>query len=705
MSLTAKLALSNLRKKPGRTAFTIIAVILSVAIVTAVFGFVESARMALRDTYIAGNGDWHVTFFQITPEQTEALKSDPEVGTYYTKNDNTQINFRLAHPSTSYKKTASEIAERHNIPFDKIEYFTELLAVEGYKTGGSIEAFIFIGVLLAAVVIIASVIVISNAFAISAGERLREFGILKSVGATSKQIAATVLYEAFFISLIGIPVGLLAGCFVEFVGISVAGYFLKALNAMNENQINFKFAMSAWVIAVGLGLSIFTIFLSAFIPARRASKRSAISAIRAEQEVKINPKKIKTSPIIKRIFGIEGVLADKQLKRSRRAYHSTVISLTISVILFIVANGATTSMLRSSDIMYPDFHANITLRSAADLNVEKIYEATKFVTEKDGGTVNFLGETRLKTPDDFMSDSYKEIIDDAGGYTNNVTLISLSDELYKKIAEEARVKNGGAILINAAPSAYGNHAKYRPYNRVPDSFTVEDKKGSFSILVSGSATDVPAEVQAEINPRNINLVVPEIYITANDLTINSGVWYVMANDPETFVKNAVEMNLYEKIGIEKSKFFVENIRKNAEAISGIARLVTVFAYSFTGLLTLIALTNVISTISTNIRMRAREFAVLQSIGETRAGVRRMLSLESLMWSVKSLVFGLVIGMILFYLIYKAASGTVSYPFEFPLLAVVECIAAVFIVSVITMLAAVSKLGKGSIIEDIRAESY
>jgi putative ABC transport system permease protein len=705
MSLTAKLALSNLKKKPGRTAFTIIAVVLSVAIVTAVFGFVESSRLTLRDMYISGNGDWHVVFTHTSPEINIELSNDPEVGTYFTRFESSQFCFRLAHPSKDYKQTAAEIAGRHNIPIDEIAYFKELLAIEGFESGGNFIPFVIIGVILASVVMIASVIVISNAFAISAGERLREFGILKSVGASSRQIAATVLYEAFFISLIGIPVGLLAGCFVELVGVSVARYFLEALNAMNNNQINFRFAMSAWVIAVGSGLSVITILLSAFIPARRASKRSAISSIRAEQEVKINPKKIKTSPIIKRIFGIEGVLADKQLKRSRRAYRSTVVSLTISVILFIVANGATSSMLSSSAILYPEMNANITLRSTEVIDSDKISEIAKFVTETDGGTVNFVGETRLKTPDDFMSQKYKEIIADAGGYTNGVTLISLSEKLYNEVAKEAGVNNGGAILINAAPSAYGNHAAYRPYDIIPNFIAAYDENGSFDIPISGSALKIPSEVQVGLNPRNINIAVPENYITANNLIFNTGGWFVLANDAELFVSNATETNLYEKLGIEKSRFFIENRRKNAEAINGLARLVTVFAYSFVGLLTLIALTNVISTISTNIRMRAREFAVLQSIGETRAGIRRMLSLESLLWSVKSLVYGLVIGLILFYLIYRLASGTVPYPFEFPVLAVVECIAAVFAVSVITMLCAVSKLGKGSIIEDIRADSF
>jgi putative ABC transport system permease protein len=705
MSLTGKLALSNLKKKPGRTAFTIIAVVLSVAIVTAVFGFVESARLALRDMYIAGSGDYHVVFTYTTPEKNLELSKDPEVGTYFTRFGDSQFCFRLLHPSGNYKKTAEEIAKRHNIPIDEVAYFRELLAIEGYETGGNFEPFIFVGIVLAVVVMTASVIVISNAFAVSAGERLREFGILKSVGATSGQIARTVLYEAFFISLIGIPVGLLAGCFVEFVGISVAGYFLRALNSMNNNNINFKFAMSAWVIAAGAGLSVLTILLSAFIPARRASKRSAISSIRAEQEIKIDPKKIKTSPIINRFFGIEGVLADKQLKRSRRAYRSTVVSLTISVILFIVANGATSSMMSSSNIIYPDMEANIMLRSTTVIDRTKINEVAHFVTETDGGTVNFTGETWLKTPDDFMSDKYKEIIADAGGYKNGVTVISLSDRLYKEVAEEAGVKNGGAVLINAAPSAYGNHANYRPYKTIPDTVTVQDENGSFNIQISGSANDVPPEIQVNLNPQKINIAVPEYYIAANDLTINYCIWFVAANDPEAFSENADEANLYDKLGIEKNRFFIENIRKNAEAVSGIARLVTVFAYSFVGLLTLIALTNVISTISTNIRMRAREFAVLQSIGETRTGIRRMLSLESLMWSVKSLLFGLVIGLILFCLIYKSASGIVPYPFEFPVLAVCECIAAVFAVSVITMLSAVSKLGKGSIIEDIRSDSF
>jgi putative ABC transport system permease protein len=360
--------------------------------------------------------------------------------------------------------------------------------------------------------------------------------------------------------------------------------------------------------------------------------------------------------------------------------------------------------------MYPQMNANITIFSSAVVDPEKIRSVAEFTAETDGGTVNFIGETRLHTTDDFMTEDYKKVIEGAGGFTETLTIISLSDEFYSEIGKDTGVKNGGAILINTASSAYGNHADYRPFNTIPEALTVQNENmqnenNSFDIPISGSVTDVPGEIQTEIDPRDVNIIVPYEFLTAENLIINNGVWFVAANNPDTFEQNANDANLYEKIGIDESSFYIQNIRKTADAINGLARLITVFAYSFVGLLTLIALTSVISTISTNIRMRAKEFAVLQSIGETRSGIKRMLCLESLMWSVKSLIFGLILGLSIFYLIYRFATGTVPYPFEFPTLAVIESIAAVFAVSLITMLSAVSKLGKGSIIEDIRTESF
>jgi putative ABC transport system permease protein len=129
----------------------------------------------------------------------------------------------------------------------------------------------------------------------------------------------------------------------------------------------------------------------------------------------------------------------------------------------------------------------------------------------------------------------------------------------------------------------------------------------------------------------------------------------------------------------------------------------VFLYSFVVLLTLIGLTNVISTMSTNVRMRSKEFAVLQSVGMTYSGLRRMLNLESIMCSGKSLIIGLPIAIVLTYLINLPIRSVFPVPYQLPWLAAIWCIAVVFGITWITMRYSASQLQRRNVIETIRLE--
>jgi len=137
------------------------------------------------------------------------------------------------------------------------------------------------------------------------------------------------------------------------------------------------------------------------------------------------------------------------------------------------------------------------------------------------------------------------------------------------------------------------------------------------------------------------------------------------------------------------------------AVRSLFNTIMIAMYGFIGMLTLIALTNVISTISTNVRSRSREFAVLQSVGMTHGGLRNMLNLESILCSIKSLVYGVPLGVGISYLLYLSMMESVWFPYEPPLLAIIQCIAAVFLITWLTMQYSASRLKGGNIVENIR----
>ena len=188
---------------------------------------------------------------------------------------------------------------------------------------------------------IGSISLIYNAFAISVSERSRHLGMMSSVGATKKQKRNSVLFEGFAIGLVSIPLGILSG----FAGIGITFFFINPVlkSAMGISE-GMRLVIMPSSIIVAVVVSVITILVSTYIPARRASNISAIDAIRQTSDIKITKRQVRTSKLTRIIFGIEGELGLKNLKRNRTKYRATVFSLIISMVLFLTVSYFTSSL-------------------------------------------------------------------------------------------------------------------------------------------------------------------------------------------------------------------------------------------------------------------------------------------------------------------------------------------------------------------------
>src|SRR5690606_3572544 len=239
--------------------------------------------------------------------------------------------------------TAPQIAESIGLESDgqsteSIIYNEELLSWMGASSHDNYAHFFpLILATLLALIVIGSAFVIYNAFAISINERKKQFGMFASVGATPAQIRRTVLVEAGIIAAIGIPLGILGAI----IGVAILMSLTRELVAqiILDAEEGMQLIVSPLIIGLTVVFSVVTILLSAWIPARRASRVSPIDAIRLSGEIQEDkPLDLRTSPLIRRVFGFEGELALKSLKRDRKKYRTTVISLMISIILFVAFN-------------------------------------------------------------------------------------------------------------------------------------------------------------------------------------------------------------------------------------------------------------------------------------------------------------------------------------------------------------------------------
>lgn len=593
--------------------------------------------------------------------------------------------------------------------------------------------------ILSVIIVSMAVVVISNVFRVSAGERRAQFGILKSVGSTKKQIMASVMYESVFLSLIGIPVGILAGLVIAFGGVLTANHYLGELNSLvqlmvNELTIVIDFVISWQAILAAFVVSFFTVLISAWLPAKKAARVTAIDSIRRVDEVKVLAKHMHTNPLIEKLFGVEGTLAAKNMKRSKRNLRASVISLTAGIVLFICLGSLSSQMNQMTEYMKSYNRSDVTVDYASSYEsvkskktgkeqfaiiapidskvAEEITEKLRKYKETDiwGSGMDNVTYTAI-VPDKMLTSKMKktvlsteEIPANDDGYEIDAEIITVDETNYESLCRKAGVPVGSNILINHyVYNDNGNAVTMKPFLLDKQSLKFHKADGTTEeIKIHGELTQdtVPEDLiypAAEM----VRLIVPEGVMRGYS-------WDVNTNDVKGFMDYAnVVMN--EFFPEESSSNYMEHgfstrVFRTLDYIKvmniGI-NLVKVFVQSFVILLASIGLTNVISTMSANVQMRAQEFAVLKSIGMTTEGVKRMIGLESIICSVKSLVIGVPLASVLTYLIHIPIRSMLPVPYQFPLVSVITCTIATFVITGGTMWISSARLRQNSIVEAIR----
>jgi len=613
--------------------------------------------------------------------------------------------------------------------------FETAYGLAGQFRDAYMRMFMITGFLLSLVIFSASVIVMSNAFRVSAAQRLAQFGILKSVGATKKQITKTILYEGLYLTVVAIPLGVVLGVAVQYVGLYIANTLLVEIGQQYPGQaslsIDFVLAWQAILIAVIIG--VVTVLVSAYLPARKAAKIPAIDAILSQSENKIKNTRPRRHRLVMWLFGFEGALAAKSLRRSKRSYRATVISISISIVMFIAAGSFGTHLLRAADlVIFPldvdvvvEWHSYLTF-TAPDVEddwqveyhplppqtAEKITARLRgFSTETMEstpviGSGSTAGRTRVTighVPVSTITDPFRAFADPYGEWGEEIglqiSLIAPDAQTYAELARRAGVPHGSNILVNFRRIQVEDRwTEFTPLHFTYQTLTLaHDEATPIPLHGQLRGDQVPNEILAGA-ANAIIIIVPE-------LEAITYFWFVQTDDPWGIIDYVTEIvgdlfppNFYNTYNVRVSSTNIAVINAGDREMF---RLIMVFIYGFVGMLTLIGLTNVISTISTNIRTRRREFAILQSTGMTPEGLNRMLNLESLLCSLKSLIIGLPLGIGAAYAVYSAMLVAVHIPFIFPFLEVLACIVAVFIITWVTMRFAASRLQKGNIVEAIR----
>ena len=629
-----------------------------------------------------------------------------------------------------------------------------------------------------------SISLIYNSFSISVSDRTRQFGILKSIGATKKQIRSTVTYEALVLAGIAIPIGALSGC----VGLGVTFRLLRgAFDAMlaADSNVKMKLSVSIPALIVAALVCLLTTLISAWIPARRAIKIPAMEAIRQTGDVKVSAKEVKTSKLTGKLFGFAGIMASKNFKRNKKRYRSVIISLFLSVTLFISASSFCSYFTRTvNGYILEDNSTDIYYYTVGEEQPtpEELFPALLGVNGVEKGAYYLSGMYGVEFDESAFSKQYADYVRDArdsgesGSHANCMSMIIFADDnTFREYCAENGL-NADKFFDRDDPQAVMYNVNIiEEQNRGSSKRRVMDTIDKNKLPVDAYITDqrsyeeyrffgTPGEVYGEecddiyvyypidyVNEALENgLTVPdfdrdEIRIPIEETMVTTKLKVGALTEKKLFAQNSAcpaliypysmldavvtahetaESLNYEtnyafsapehaKAYEEMKNYLIENglndsrLRDDAEVREAermIVTIVNVFSYGFITLISLISVANVFNTISTNVSLRRREFAMLRSIGMSRGEFRRMMNYECVIYGAKGLMYGLPASVIMTYIIYRITGVALEMSFYIPWYSILIAVGSVFAVVFATMLYATNKIKKDNTVETLRRET-
>lgn len=640
-----------------------------------------------------------------------------------------------------------------------------------FPIDGSFKALFTVAAVVALIIILTSVYCIKNSFNISITEKIRQYGMLASVGATRRQIKSSVKTEAAMLGVVGIPVGTMSGILASLI-------LVKVVNALSAGWLNFalSFHTSLPALILAVIMSIATIYFSATGSARRAAKVTPLEAIRNTKEIKIKSAKLKTPAIIGRIWGIGGVISYKNIKRNNKKYRTTVTSIVICSVTFIVISYFMSMAFSRVGMSYAstDYNIGINMSCKKDLDIEKLSKLLSGIEGAEDYLVGAGYDFDVSKPE--YTKEYGEycgqLYDDSEDVSQEFLITVLDDKSYDKYASDAGIKNAaaGAILVNKGTfDVYNeNSSKYVKKEMELYKYKAGDTiECGYNVYDDASSDDNAAEGDTESSTDDNNAVEGDTESGTEDNsgyvdeeTINNGVrktvdvtivgvtdkvptgykgygnttllfmnqkgfeslWadgksgnelkpghasysaYVVAENADeyqdTFEKETEGNTEYSQIS-----FYVSNLDKQMRDEKSLFTLLGVFAYGLIVVIALIGITNIINTLSTGMELRSREFATLRSIGMTDKQFAGMVRLESVFISVKALVIGVPLGILISYLLcvmMNRMDDAIIY--EPPYKAIILCIVVVIMLIYVIMKLSMTKLRHNNIIETIKNEN-
>ncbi len=592
----------------------------------------------------------------------------------------------------------------------------DLLYYMGIFKSDRVETFVItMLVIVIGIIVLTSAFVIKNSFSISLTEKTRELGMIASVGATAKQIRKSIFFEGAILGLISIPLGIAIGIVAIGIVLAIVNGIINSGSTPLIDNFELQLTISWGAIIVAIIVSIVMIIISLIRPSYRAGKISPIDAIRESSDVKVKKnkkRKNKEYKLTKKLFGIEGVIARKNFRRSRKRYRTTIFSIFLSIVLFISMNAFAESVFGLSSLEYQDSRINLTVYSNNQTEEEKEAYFDK-IKDLDGIKEYMIlkdAYVHMDNPDIYTEEALEYYSEEV----NTILIIySLGDEAYRNYVAELGLNYDEVkdeAILSDTRILYEYEEGRDGVKRVETNLTnlnagdtleyykTQDEEGNLtekgSIKIAKRADKYPLGLSFQQDTHPVIIISDEMMENFEHSLVSMP---INAEDPYKLQEEIVEID-------KTNQNNIYNAEEDVRAAKNMNLIVSIFVYGFIAVISIIGVTNIFNTITTNMALRTREFAILKSIGMTNKEFKKMIHYESFIYGLKALIFGLPVGVALSYLIYTVTADVYTTSYELPIIPILISIIFVFAIIFMTMQYAVKKTKNQNIIETIRKEN-
>ncbi|MGX5373564.1 ABC transporter permease [Bacillus cereus] len=579
------------------------------------------------------------------------------------------------------------------------------------------------------IVVISTIVIIYNAFQISVVERMKQLGLLRSIGATQKQIRKIVLREATFLSIIAIYFGILCSIFVV---ISLNQILMKVLN----NPTGFTIQLDWRIIAISSFITLTTVYVSSFFPAFRAGRMSPLLAISSRLSIQKEKIKKQKGKKISKPISFPLSMALKNIKRNPNRYTVTILSIIISSVLYITFTFLIDTYIQRQQPTNQALKADVTVMIHSDLdkhtindlsrklqeisNIEKLYkqyEAYDFHTNvpENKQIKELQGNSSLYEKVKYNDRTLETMKTHVKAYDENTLKKLVESVTSGKIDIQKLNHEKGVILVKQAAAIDMNTGK--TYIGPLSSFKVGDTIQVMQNQQEGQSTEkifynsdkietlkITAIVESDLFNMSrtfdtLTLITSETVVDSLTKTssILKGIGIGLKNQSQV---QTTLLDIQKRLGGNESIQVINNTDES-NALKDQMLYIKILAYGFTTVIVLIGSVNILNTITVSIMMRRKELAALKSIGMAQKDLKKMIIYEGLLYGFFGSIQGIFFGCLLSYILYVAISNKISFGWTFPYQASFITFITALLISYVAVLIPLRKIQKDNTIDVLR----